>query len=89
MKELQHRCQGCHSFSKPEDPGKRAVINMCQARSLYYEASVCGTVKVWEHGGLVWCGVVGGLQKKRNTKEHEWAITSCFCFPALPVFNEV
>lgn len=37
--------------------------------------------------GVVWCG--GGITEKRNTKEHEWAITSCFCFPALPVFNEV
>lgn len=27
--------------------------------------------------------------EKRSTREREWAIMSCFCFPALPAFNEV
>lgn len=31
----------------------------------------------------------GGIMDKRSTRKHEWAITSCFCFPALPAFNEV
>lgn len=27
--------------------------------------------------------------EKRSTREREWAIMSCFCFSALPAFNEV
>lgn len=51
MKELRHQCQGCHYFSKTETPGKRAVINMWQAQTLYQGAGVC-TVKVWSMGGI-------------------------------------
>lgn len=80
MKVLPTPVSRMSFLQQRRDPRKRAAINMCQAWILYWEASVCSTVKVWSMGG--------GL-RKRSTKEHDWAITSCFCFPALPVFNEV